>query len=213
MSKLNKITARLCLFFISVLFLSVSASATKLPDGLLRDIKSGRISVDCEITSYKLTPLMLASAYNNNEAVRALLRMGANPNRVDPHGWTALMYALQQENSFDIVQRLLNAGSNPNIANPDSQTALILASSDGHANIVGALLDKGAKQDQVNSNNRDALFFAAKEGHIEVIKKLIAARHDNQETIKYVSNAIGVARHFNHMECVDILEQYRAPYL
>jgi len=210
----NKTTIQVILlyfFLISNLFLSVSASAGEDLSGLLRDIQSGRIGVNEQLDAeHKLTPLMVAADNNDLELTKILLSMGANPNQREAKDFTALMFASLQEGGLGIVQELLNWRVDPNMENILGQTALIFAASIGHTDIVGTLLARGAKHDYINKHGKIALFYASREGRVDVVKKLLEPRHDNQETIKYISDAIGVARHYNHMECVDILRQYKS---
>lgn len=210
-SKIIVQTIRLGLFFISILFLSVSASAELDFNTLLRDVQNHRTSPDIEVNvNTKLTALMFAAANNDREGVKILLGMGANPNKKDINGWIALMFASHQKDGLEVVQDLLNHGSDPNTISTDGgQTALIFAASRGYVDIVDALLARGARHDHFNNDNKTALFYASKEGHVTVIDRLLEVRRDNQETKKYISEAIGVARYFNHIECVDILKQYK----
>lgn len=210
--KTKNIHFNLCLFFASILFLSVSASAKEDLSVLLLDIQSGRISVNEQLDAkFRQTPLMIAAGNNGDlELTKSLLSMGANPNQREATDFTALMFASLQEDGFGIIQELLNYGADPNMENINGQTALIFASSMGYIDNIDILLARGARHDYINKHGKIALFYASKEGRIDAVKKLLEPRYDNQETIKYISDAIGVARHYKHMNCVDILRQYKS---
>jgi hypothetical protein len=176
---------------------------------LMRDIKGGRVNPNIERNDNMITPLMLAAINSDHDSVQTLLSIGANPNHQEAKGLTALMIAANQEDGLEVIQDLLNYGVDPSLANTYGQTALMLASSRGYADIVGVLLARGARYDQVSTIGKIALFYAAKEGHTAVVKKLLEPMRDDQETMKYVSDAINVAKQFNHTECVDILGQHK----
>ena len=58
---------------------------------------------------------------NAHNYITLLLRYGADPNVQDNYGWTALMYAAQ-DNSLEKIITLLNAGANPYLKSYDEKT-------------------------------------------------------------------------------------------
>lgn len=99
------------------------------------------------------TPLMLAAT--RPEAIATLLKAGADPNRQNNFGKTALMYAIA-ERQIDSVRALIAAGADINLAtSPDphnncnqlkagSRTPLMYAAWHATPAIVRLLLDHGA---------------------------------------------------------------------
>mmetsp|Transcript_26637 Transcript_26637/g.29029 ORF Transcript_26637/g.29029 Transcript_26637/m.29029 type:complete len:275 (-) Transcript_26637:237-1061(-) len=81
------------------------------------------------------TPLILASARNNVEAVKELLAAGADANRTENDGWTALHFAADAGND-KVVDALLAAGANGAVRNAQGQTARELALSHNFLTIV-----------------------------------------------------------------------------
>jgi ankyrin repeat protein len=86
------------------------------------------------------TPLMEAVLRRDLPAVRAELASGADPNRADARGNTALLLAGSE---LPIVRLLLEAGADVNVANDEGVTALILAAQRSEET-VRVLLDAGA---------------------------------------------------------------------
>ncbi len=88
------------------------------------------------------TPLHIASAYGNKDAVLELLQNGANPFATNKRKETTLMTAAMNGH-YDIVKILLAAGVNPKAANIAGLTALDYAAESGRASIVNELINAG----------------------------------------------------------------------
>jgi hypothetical protein len=67
------------------------------------------------------TPLVMAVGSGNLEAVRVLLRGGADPNHITQHGWTPLLFAAR-DGTPAVVEALLRAGADPSYIAPDGTT-------------------------------------------------------------------------------------------
>jgi uncharacterized protein YecT (DUF1311 family) len=108
--------------------------------------------------------LMLAAT--RADVINALLIAGADPNRMNNFGKTALMYAVQERN-INGVRRLIKAGVNVNaITSTDvsctglkagNRSALMYAAWYGTPKIMRALLDAHAKADHLDTNGKSAL--------------------------------------------------------
>ena len=101
-------------------------------------IKSGH-SPD-ETGRYCFTPLESARSV---QAVTMLLDAGANINKQDGPGATALLHATRNKN-IEVVRLLLKRGANPDIYNESGRTPLIAAAESGWIDGLTALLDSGA---------------------------------------------------------------------
>jgi len=84
-------------------------------------------------------------------------------------------------------------------------TALILASQNGHIEIVKSLLAKGANINEKNLYGITALIWAISEGHIEVVKSLLANGANVNEKDKYGTTALIEASSNGHIEIVKSL--------
>lgn len=109
------------------------------------------------------TPLMRAAKYDNLDMVQLLVVRGADVNRVQPDGTTALMlaagvkYAITQEgdpekagtvdDAYEIAKLLIDRGADVNAANAKGETALYGAAFTGRSRAVAHLVERGARLD------------------------------------------------------------------
>ncbi|MBI3210650.1 MAG: ankyrin repeat domain-containing protein [Candidatus Solibacter usitatus] len=88
------------------------------------------------------TALMYAVLYSDAEAVRLLLRSGADPNARNEAGATALMWAVTD---LEKTRLLLAGGADVNARSSDGRTPLMIAARrSGGKDVVKLLLEKGA---------------------------------------------------------------------
>ncbi|MGD9782516.1 MAG: ankyrin repeat domain-containing protein [Kiritimatiellia bacterium] len=105
--------------------------------------------------------------------VAEVLKAGANANRTNGLGQTALMIAM--ENGYPkAVQALLEAGAQVNAADPEGATALHVACQRGDTNAAARLIAAGAKLDATNRAGRTPLDVAVWEGREEAAQQLRA---------------------------------------
>lgn len=126
--------------------------------------------------------LVYSSALGQMESVKQFLRDKSDINATNQIGWTPLA-AAAANNQEAIVKLLLDKGADANSAGMEGdfrETALILASENGHAEVVNLLLAKKADLkiavfDTVakRSNGETALSAAVSAGHAEVVKALL----------------------------------------
>ena len=85
-----------------------------------------------------------ASMKGNKEAVRALLKQGADVNAALPDGMTALHWAATRGDA-QLAEMLLYAGASTKaVTRIGAYTPLHVASREGNANVAKLLLEKGA---------------------------------------------------------------------
>jgi uncharacterized protein len=111
---------------------------------MLRLLLAARANVNATTRDGAITPLLLACANGNPEAVEALLKAGANPNSVNANGTTALMLAAASGNP-DAVKVLLDHGAEVNAREiAHGQTALMFAAALNRAAVIKLLMAHGA---------------------------------------------------------------------
>mgnify|MGYP000577796030 CR=1 FL=1 len=120
--------------------------------------------------------LMQAVRQNDIEAVRTLLKAGANPNIGDYWKDVPLLQAVRQDN-LEAVQLLLDQGAIPDIKGR-GYTPLGLASKNGNVPLVKMLLRAQADPNRKNDDGDTPLHSAALLGHATVITALASAKPD-----------------------------------
>ncbi len=119
------------------------------------------------------TPLHWAVRSDDLQAVRSLLRAGADPKAANRYGVTPLALAATNGDAA-MIEMLLKAGADPNASLQGGQTVLMTAARTGNAAAVQTLLAHGAQVDaRESSYGETALMWAAAENHADAAKALI----------------------------------------
>ncbi|GFN88037.1 serine/threonine-protein phosphatase 6 regulatory ankyrin repeat subunit a [Plakobranchus ocellatus] len=124
--------------------------------------------------------------------VEILLLAGADPNKSNCKGQTALHFAVERGFS-EIISKLIAAGAQLDSRNNDGDTALHLAVTGGNNEIVSKLIAAGAQLDSRNNDGDTALHLAVTGGNNEIVSKLIAAgaqldsRNNNGDTALHLA--------------------------
>tara|TARA_B100000780_G_C20964713_1_gene385130 strand:- start:99 stop:761 length:663 start_codon:yes stop_codon:yes gene_type:complete len=107
------------------------------------DLKSVRYLVTVSSVSVEDGSLPLAVSKSYHDIASFLLQHGANPNKTDSFGTTALHYAART-NAIVILKELLRAGGNPNVLDCAGISPISLGSLYGWDSCVDVLLQHGA---------------------------------------------------------------------
>ena len=81
---------------------------------------------------------------NSPEAIRILLKAGADVKAVNSIGMTALLYAAMNNPNPEVVNILIEAGSD-DVTNNNGRNALILAAMMNNSEVLDALIKAGAE--------------------------------------------------------------------
>ncbi len=121
------------------------------------------------------TPLMIAAAERHSETVAILLAAGADVNKRNRLGRTALMFAAFY-GDVRIAKALLDHGADVDAVDGEtSRPALAAAAMNGHLEVVRLLLDKGADTSIRDREGSTALGWAKKRG-FTAVSNLLEAR-------------------------------------
>ena len=127
-----------------------------------------------------------AAMQGNRDAVRALLKDGADVNTALGDGMTALHYAASKHD-VEMAKILLYAGANVKATTRiGGYTPLLIASRDGDAPMIETLLASGADANSATTNGTTALMLASAAGHVDAVKALLAknANINAKESVK-----------------------------
>lgn len=128
--------------------------------------------VNTEDCCKDVSPLKKASNLGHENAVKALIEKGANPDIADQQGWTPLKSACKQGH-LAVVAFLIMCKANIDKPDQDGWTPLKIASLSGHTKIVQLLLDNNAKIDQDDNAGWTSLMSACQGGHTNIVLMLI----------------------------------------
>lgn len=160
-----------------------------------------------------ITALMTAAAAGQVEAIRFLLRRGADIRRRDREGFTAIDYALlnNQTPAKNILGRHLSQGTEPGSVErrlwaeniPFSGVSFVRSAGQGNAEAVGLFLDAGFDVGFRDSGGETALEKAVRGGHIPTVRALLRKRHPSSLRRRLIDEC----RTSGRMELALVLEE------
>lgn len=161
---------------------------------------------------YGRTPLHVATYARKAEAVRMLMRAGANPALLERDRYDAVTIAAVA-NDKDTLRVLLAQGASAKlITSRYDGTALIAAAHLGHAGVVKQLIAAGAPLDHVNNLHWTALIESIVLGnggprHTETLRLLVEAGASHKLTDRNGNTPLRLAKGRGYRAMVEILEK------
>ncbi|KAF4470475.1 ankyrin repeat [Fusarium albosuccineum] len=163
-------------------FLSTSTMDRRYSSMLLQASANGRLAemerliragADPEGYGDGETPLYMAAAFGQLDAVVALVEHEADPFHRDEQGRTALT-AAARGGHVSIIRLLHELGDCLELRVKTGRGPLLEAASKGQTEDVALLLDLGAKSESKDSRGGTPLWYAATNGHRAVVELLLA---------------------------------------
>ena len=158
------------------------------------------------------TPLHVAVYQKQHDAARALIRLGADPNRQEIDRYDIITIAAVA-NDVPMLRIAIEGGGNPKaITSRYDGTALIAAAHLGHAEVVRTLIAAKAPLDHVNNLQWTALIESIVLGdggknHTETLRALVEAGADVNIADGSGSTPLKLARSRSYRDMVAILEK------
>jgi ankyrin repeat protein len=158
------------------------------------------------------TPLHVAAFQKQHEAARTLMKLGADPNKLEIDRYDIITIA-SVANDVPMLNIALEGGGNPKaITSRYDGTALIAAAHLGHAEVVRMLIAAKAPLDHVNNLNWTALIESIVLGdggrnHTDTLRALVEAGANVNIADRNGTTPLGLAKGRAYGEMVAILEK------
>jgi uncharacterized protein len=146
----------------------------------------------------------------DNQAVRSLLKNGADVNAAQGDGATALHWAAYLEDA-DTTALLIRAGAKVDVPNNYGVTPLALAAGNGGAAVIDQLVKGGADPNRAVRAGETPLMLAARTGNVEAVAVLLrAGAHIDAKETWNGQTALMWAAAAGHGPVVQALVDHRA---
>ena len=131
------------------------------------------VALSAWLTAAGPAPVADAAMAKDREAVKALLKNGADVNAAQGDGMTALHWAARA-GDLELAQMLLFAGANVKATTRlGGYTPLMMAADQGHAQVIAALLAGGADAKAANALGTTPLMLAAASGNPQAVTAIV----------------------------------------
>ena len=164
------------------------------------------------VDSYGRTPLHVASFAKQREAIRALVKAGADLGKLESDRYDAVTIASVADDE-ETLRVLLQQGASAKLTTSRYDgTALIAAAHLGHDGVVRQLIQAGAPLDHVNNLHWTAAIEAVVLGdggkrHQSTLKALIEAGANLKLTDRHGQTPLQLAKTRGYSEMVNMLEK------
>ena len=164
------------------------------------------------VDARRRTPLHVAAYQKQYEAARALIRLGADPNRLEIDRYDIITIAAVA-NDVPMLKIAIEGGGNPKaVTSVYDGTALIAAAHLGHAEVVRTLISAKAPLDHVNNLQWTALIESIVLGdggknHTDTLRALVEAGANVNLADGKGSTPLALAKARGYRDMVAILER------
>jgi len=148
-----------------------------------------------------ISPLMLCSSRGYKDCVELLLNSGAEKDRQETEGRTAVGYAVLGGH-LEILRLLVDSGADVNIGDP-----ILSASTKGETELVIVLLNAGANPNS-EKQGRTALMEAARIGNTKIVEALLEFGADKNARTKRGITAQDIAYINKHYDIVRLIDDF-----
>lgn len=157
----------------------------------------------------KETPLHLASAYGDQEILKAIVSRGAEIDARDANGETPL-HKVAGSGIVDTARFLINCGAEINIRDKSGETPYIKAIENNRKDMAEFLLSKGADHTVRGKRDLPLLHDAASKGHLPIVEMLLSkgASVDSRDSIGWTP--LHRAAYEGHADVVKLLLERHA---
>jgi ankyrin len=173
-------------------------------------VHAKNVNPDIEGTN-GLTPLHIATHYNNLDVILVLLENNASPHCVAKNGYTPLHIAAKM-NRIDIAKVLLRYEAKATAESRNGFTPLHLAAQEGHSEMILLLLGPAGKANVGSraKNGLTAMHLAAQEDQVQVAEILVTHHSDIDPQTKAGYTPLHTACHFGQLNMVQFLLNHQA---
>ena len=162
--------------------------------------------------AYARTPLHVAAYLRQKDAMRALVKAGADPNALERDRYDIVTIAAVADDVATLETALALGARATNVTSRYDGTALIAAAHLGHDAVVRTLIRAGAPLDHVNNLGWTAVIESIVLGdggtrHVATLKALIDAGANVNLADRSGSTPLALARGRGYREMVALLEK------
>ena len=162
--------------------------------------------------AYARTPLHVAAYYRQQDAMRALVNAGADPNALERDRYDIVTIAAVADDVQTLETALALGARATNVTSRYDGTALIAAAHLGHDAVVRTLIRAGAPLDHVNNLGWTAVIESIVLGdggprHVATLKALIGAGANVNLADRSGTTPLALARARGFREMVALLEK------
>jgi ankyrin repeat protein len=156
------------------------------------------------------TPSIFYAAYSGDyHSVDQLISQGADVNKLDANGISALLYAVYSQHP-NVAELLLEHSADVNAKTPSGYSSLMIAADSGNANLTELLLEHSADVNAKTPSGYSSLMIAADSGNANLTELLLEHGAAVNEKEPNGSNVLMNAILYGHKNIAEMLIEHGA---